>query len=112
MAGKKGQAQPESGPAPGLAVEFEPAVVLDEDFLGQGQAHEAKGAHQPMMSQEDANRQAYLEEARELLNDLEASLLELEKTPDDTDLLHKIFRALHTVKGSGAMRPRFIEKPR
>jgi len=56
-----------------------------------------------MMSQEDANRQAYLEEARELLNDLEASLLELEKTPDDTDLLHKIFRALHTVKGSGAM---------
>ena len=56
-----------------------------------------------MMSQDDANRQAYLEEARELLNDLEASLLELEKTPDDADLLHKIFRALHTVKGSGAM---------
>lgn len=56
-----------------------------------------------MMSQDDANQQAYLEEARELLNDLEASLLELEKTPDDTDLLHKIFRALHTIKGSGAM---------
>ena len=45
-----------------------------------------------MMSQEDANRQAYLDEARELLNDLEASLLELEKTPDDADLLHKINR--------------------
>jgi two-component system chemotaxis sensor kinase CheA len=56
-----------------------------------------------MMSQEDVHRQAYLEEARELLTDLEASLLELEKTPDDTDLLHKIFRGLHTVKGSGAM---------
>jgi len=56
-----------------------------------------------MLSQDDANRQAYLEEARELLNDLEASLLELEKTPADTDLLHKIFRALHTIKGSGAM---------
>ena len=56
-----------------------------------------------MMSQDDANRQAYLEEARELLSDLESSLLELEQTPDDTDLLHKIFRALHTIKGSGAM---------
>ena len=56
-----------------------------------------------MKRQEDAHRAAYLEEARELLADLEASLLELERTPDDPDLLHKIFRALHTVKGSGAM---------
>jgi two-component system chemotaxis sensor kinase CheA len=56
-----------------------------------------------MNSQDDAHRTAYLEEAKDLLADLEASLLELEKTPDDADLLHKIFRALHTVKGSGAM---------
>jgi len=56
-----------------------------------------------MMSQDDAHRAAYLDEARELLADLESSLLELEQTPDDADLLHKIFRALHTVKGSGAM---------
>ncbi|MFP5260197.1 MAG: chemotaxis protein CheA [Acidobacteriota bacterium] len=56
-----------------------------------------------MMSQDDAHRLAYLEEARELLADLEASLLELERTPDDSDLLHKIFRAMHTIKGSGAM---------
>jgi two-component system chemotaxis sensor kinase CheA len=56
-----------------------------------------------MMSQDDAHRLAYLEEAKELLADLEASLLELERTPDDTDLLHKIFRAMHTIKGSGAM---------
>jgi len=61
------------------------------------------GARRAMMSQEDAHRSAYLEEARDLLAELEASLLELEKTPDDTDLLNKIFRALHTVKGSGAM---------
>lgn len=56
-----------------------------------------------MTSQDDSNRAAYLEEARDLLADLEASLLELEQTPDDSDLLHKIFRALHTIKGSGAM---------
>ncbi len=56
-----------------------------------------------MMSQDDLHRHAYLEEARELLTDLEASLLELERLPHDADLLHKIFRALHTIKGSGAM---------
>lgn len=56
-----------------------------------------------MRSQEDAHRAAYVEEARDLLADLETSLLELENTPDDLDLLHKIFRALHTIKGSGAM---------
>jgi len=56
-----------------------------------------------MMSQDEAHRLAYLDEARELLADLEASLLELERTPEDADLLHKIFRAMHTIKGSGAM---------
>ncbi len=56
-----------------------------------------------MRNQEDAHRAAYVEEARDLLADLEASLLELESSPGNVDLLHKIFRALHTVKGSGAM---------
>ena len=56
-----------------------------------------------MINQEEAHRAAYVEEARDLLADLEASLLELENSPGNVDLLHKIFRALHTVKGSGAM---------
>ncbi|WP_300158522.1 chemotaxis protein CheA [Solidesulfovibrio sp.] len=56
-----------------------------------------------MKNQEDAHRAAYVEEARDLLAELEASLLELEHSPGDVDLLHKIFRGLHTVKGSGAM---------
>ena len=34
--------------------------------------------------------------------DLEA-LLDLEHTPGDTDLVDSAFRALHTIKGSGAM---------
>jgi len=45
----------------------------------------------------------YREEAAELLTDLENSLLELEKTPDDEELIGRIFRAMHTIKGSGAM---------
>ncbi|MBN2298091.1 MAG: chemotaxis protein CheA [Deltaproteobacteria bacterium] len=51
----------------------------------------------------DANRQIYREEAFELLGDLEDALIELEQTPDDRDLIDRIFRAMHTIKGSGAM---------
>ena len=46
---------------------------------------------------------AYREEAGELLAELETSLLDLEQTPDDTDLIARVFRAMHTIKGSGAM---------
>lgn len=45
----------------------------------------------------------YREEATELLAELETSLLELEETPDDIDLIGRVFRAMHTIKGSGAM---------
>jgi len=51
----------------------------------------------------DANASAYREEARELLAELEVSLLELEDRPADSDLIGRVFRALHTIKGSGAM---------
>ena len=46
---------------------------------------------------------AYREEAIELLTELETSLLDLEETPDDKDLISRVFRAMHTIKGSGAM---------
>lgn len=45
----------------------------------------------------------YREEANELLTELESSLLELEETPDDMELIGRVFRAMHTIKGSGAM---------
>lgn len=45
----------------------------------------------------------YREEAGELLAELETSLLDLEETPDDSDLINRVFRAMHTIKGSGAM---------
>ncbi|MBT1070530.1 chemotaxis protein CheA [Pelotalea chapellei] len=45
----------------------------------------------------------YREEAAELLAELETSLLDLEETPDDDDLINRVFRAMHTIKGSGAM---------
>ncbi len=51
----------------------------------------------------DAQKETFLEEARELLVKLESALLELEETPKDTDHIDSAFRALHTIKGSGAM---------
>jgi two-component system chemotaxis sensor kinase CheA len=55
------------------------------------------------MSQDDANRQAFLEEAYDLCSELESALLELEESPDDVELVNRVFRAMHTIKGSGAM---------
>lgn len=45
----------------------------------------------------------YRDEAGELLAELETSLLDLEETPGDNDLINRVFRAMHTIKGSGAM---------
>ncbi len=45
----------------------------------------------------------YREEASERLDELEETLLELEKAPDDLELVGQAFRAMHTIKGSGAM---------
>jgi len=47
--------------------------------------------------------EVFREEALELLSELETSLLELEGAPRDRELVGRIFRALHTIKGSGAM---------
>jgi len=45
----------------------------------------------------------FRQEARELLEQLEAGLLDLEQDPANSDLINFAFRALHTIKGSGAM---------
>ncbi|MBB4052800.1 two-component system chemotaxis sensor kinase CheA [Devosia subaequoris] len=47
--------------------------------------------------------ETFRQEARELLDELEAGLLDLEQDPSNTDLVNSTFRALHTIKGSGAM---------
>ncbi|MGY4305120.1 two-component system chemotaxis sensor kinase CheA [Bradyrhizobium sp. USDA 4369] len=47
--------------------------------------------------------QAFRLEATELLETLEGALLDLCERPDDRDLVDSAFRALHTIKGSGAM---------
>lgn len=51
----------------------------------------------------DVHAEAFKEEAYELLTELETSLLELEERPDDSEVVGRVFRAMHTIKGSGAM---------
>ncbi|MEA2569503.1 MAG: two-component system, chemotaxis family, sensor kinase CheA [Acidobacteriota bacterium] len=43
---------------------------------------------------------AFIAETDDVLNELEQSLLRLEQTPDDDQLLHDIFRGVHTLKGN------------
>jgi len=45
----------------------------------------------------------YRNEALDLCVELENALLELEESPDDMEVVGRIFRAMHTIKGSGSM---------
>lgn len=44
----------------------------------------------------------FLIEAFEMVEQLDQDLVELENNPDDLDLLNRIFRVAHTIKGSGS----------
>jgi two-component system chemotaxis sensor kinase CheA len=56
-----------------------------------------------MISGDDELTQLFIEEANELLADAEQALLRLESQPDDLELLNRIFRCAHTLKGNAKM---------
>ncbi len=51
----------------------------------------------------DQFKEAFKEEAYELLNELETTLLDLEEDRENHDLVSSVFRVMHTIKGSSAM---------
>ncbi|MFL5765036.1 MAG: chemotaxis protein CheA [Bacteroidia bacterium] len=51
----------------------------------------------------DNLQQVFIDEATEMLETLEKSLLQLEVDPSDPDGIGKVFRVMHTVKGSSGM---------
>jgi two-component system chemotaxis sensor kinase CheA len=51
----------------------------------------------------DQFKEAFREEAYELLTELENALLLLEEEPDDPETISSVFRIMHTIKGSAAM---------
>jgi two-component system chemotaxis sensor kinase CheA len=48
-------------------------------------------------------KQKYIEEVNDLLNDLENTVLSLEKHPDSADDINQVFRVMHTIKGTSGM---------
>jgi two-component system chemotaxis sensor kinase CheA len=59
--------------------------------------------YQPTAGNAEQFKQSFREEAREILVDLESALLELNENRTDLELVGRVFRAMHTLKGSGAM---------
>ncbi|MDM8523476.1 chemotaxis protein CheA [Desulfococcaceae bacterium HSG8] len=55
------------------------------------------------MDKESTYIETFRQEAYEHLNNIEDALLDMEQTPDDQESVHRLFRAMHTIKGSGAM---------
>ncbi|MCB0495881.1 MAG: chemotaxis protein CheA [Cyclobacteriaceae bacterium] len=51
----------------------------------------------------DNMKAVYLEEANELLNNLENALLQLDETPEEKSLIEEVFRIMHTLKGNSSM---------
>ena len=47
--------------------------------------------------------QDFISETEEHLEDMEKSLMKLEADPHNHDLLHDIFRAVHTIKGAAEL---------
>ena len=79
------------------------AQALHSGFRLGGRRQEGHRRGKPVMAGLDQFAANYREEAAERLVELEATLLELETHPEDADLVARAFRALHTIKGLGAM---------
>lgn len=52
------------------------------------------------MTEDEEILVAFLEESRENLDQLDRDLVDLEATPEDPELLARVFRAVHTLKGT------------
>ena len=55
------------------------------------------------MDVNQTQHEAYRQEVEELLGDIEKTVLDIEKKPEDKDAINRLFRAMHTIKGSGRM---------
>jgi two-component system chemotaxis sensor kinase CheA len=51
----------------------------------------------------DEMKETYIQEANELLENLESSLLSLESNPNDNSNIEQVFRVMHTLKGNSSM---------
>ena len=54
------------------------------------------------MDPADLYQQTFRLEADELIGEIEIVILLIEENPEDADAINRLFRAVHTLKGSGA----------
>ena len=52
------------------------------------------------MSQDDEMLEVFVQESREHLESLEPDLLSMEENPNDMDTINRIFRSVHSLKGT------------
>ncbi len=55
------------------------------------------------MSEQNQFSEVFRQEAEELLVEIEECILDIENDPNDDDAINRLFRAMHTIKGSGSM---------
>ncbi|MBN1847254.1 MAG: chemotaxis protein CheA [Deltaproteobacteria bacterium] len=55
------------------------------------------------MSESNRFMDAYRQEAEELLSEIEQAILDIEDDPEDREAVNRLFRCMHTIKGSGSM---------
>ncbi len=51
----------------------------------------------------DSNQKRFIEDALDLLNELDEGLMQLELNPQATAPLEQVFRTMHTIKGGANM---------
>lgn len=64
----------------------------------------AKVNQNPMLIDPDMKEivESFIVETKEILEKLDVDLVEMEKRPDDTELLNSVFRHFHTIKGTSS----------
>lgn len=64
----------------------------------------AKENQNPMLIDPDMKEivESFIVETKEILEKLDVDLVEMEKRPDDTELLNSVFRHFHTIKGTSS----------
>lgn len=55
------------------------------------------------MEMSENAQETFLAESRELLEEMESALLQMEQDPDNEDLINSLFRSAHTIKGTSGV---------
>ncbi len=95
-------AEGRSEPADSPAEADSPPAEGTAEAAAQGDGGGESESQPETAGQDEEVLQEFFVEAWEIMEELDQDLVSLEEHPDDADLLNKIFRAAHTLKGSSS----------